>query len=344
MNLFVSLIATGLLIGIALIGAYVPAARGVFGIYIPYIAIGVFIVGMIIRIVKWAKIPVPFRITTTAGQQKSLDFIKPNKLDNPSSGIAVLGRMLLEVLLFRSLFRNTRTNIQGGPKITYAENIWLWLFSLLFHWSFLIIFLRHFRFLTDQVPGFVWLMESLDGFFQIGVPSLYLTNILVLAGLLFLLGRRIFSPRMRYISLASDFFPLLLLILIAVTGITMRYFVKTDLVGIKEIAVGLMNFSPVMPAEGINAWFYVHFFSICVLLIYIPMSKLVHMAGVFFSPTRNMANDNRAKRHVNPWQDDKEMFPTHTHTYAEYEDEFRDLMHGCGLPLDKQPEAKEEKK
>jgi hypothetical protein len=37
------------------------------------------------------------------------------------------------------------------------------------------------------------------------------------------------------------------------------------------------------------------------------------------------------------------MFKVHTHTYEEYEDEFRDLMRGAGLPLDKEVSDKEGK-
>jgi hypothetical protein len=48
------------------------------------------------------------------------------------------------------------------------------------------------------------------------------------------------------------------------------------------------------------------------------------------SPTRNLANNNRAKRHVNPWN-----YEVHTHTYEEYEDEFREVMREAGLPLEK---------
>jgi hypothetical protein len=77
--------------------------------------------------------------------------------------------------------------------------------------------------------------------------------------------------------------------------------------------------------------------------MYFPMSKLMHMGGVFLSPTRNLANNNRMKRHVNPWQKDENMFKVHTHTYEEYEDEFRDLMRGAGLPLDKEVSDKEGK-
>ena len=83
------------------------------------------------------------------------------------------------------------------------------------------------------------------------------------------------------------------------------------------------------PGE-ISVMFYIHLALVCVLLIYFPLSKLMHAGGIFFSPTRNMANNNRMVRHINPWN------PTvKVHTYEEYEDEFREKMRAVGLPLDK---------
>ena len=70
---------------------------------------------------------------------------------------------------------------------------------------------------------------------------------------------------------------------------------------------------------------------VCVLLGYLPFSKLAHMAGVFLSPTRNLANSNRRVRHVNAWD-----YPVKVHSYEEYEDELREKMRGAGLPLEKQ--------
>lgn len=79
-----------------------------FGVIIPYFALFVFLVGFIWRIYGWVKSPVPFRIPTTGGQAKSLEWIKKDELESPSGFLGVVGRMSLEVLFFRSLFRNTK--------------------------------------------------------------------------------------------------------------------------------------------------------------------------------------------------------------------------------------------
>ncbi|MFV9644473.1 MAG: sulfate reduction electron transfer complex DsrMKJOP subunit DsrM [Desulfobacterales bacterium] len=325
-----SLISVIVLILIAYVGVEAAGLQVFFGIIIPYAAVLIFIAGFIYRVMDWASSPVPFRIPTTCGQQKSLPWIKQNKIDNPFTTGGVIIRMALEILFFRSLFRNTRMALNEGPKISYVWEKWLWLAALAFHYSFLTVLIRHLRFFLEPVPVCLQWLEYIDGFFQVGLPGLFMSGAVLLAAVTFLFLRRIYLPQMRYISLAADFFPLFLIISIAVTGILMRYFTKVDVVGIKELAMGLASFHPAIP-EGIGAIFYIHLFLVSILFIYFPFSKLMHMGGVFMSPTRNLPNNTRAKMHINPWN-----YPVKVHTYDEYEDEFREKMKSVGLPLEKE--------
>ncbi|MFH1761714.1 MAG: sulfate reduction electron transfer complex DsrMKJOP subunit DsrM [bacterium] len=322
------------------IGTDILGFKMVFGIIIPYIAFLVFIMGIIWKVLYWARSPVPFRITTTCGQQKSLPWIKANGIDNPFSKTAVAIRMALEILAFRSLFRNTLMSVQEtskGKKIVYKLEVFLWIAALAFHYSFLVVFIRHLRFFMKPVPKLIQFLENIDGFFQIeymagvfavGLPGVLISGIILFAALFFLLGRRILSPLNRYISNAGDYFPLLLIIAIAFTGILMRYFTKVDITGVKELTLGFASFKPVIP-ETVGSIFYIHFFLVCVLFAYIPFSKISHMGGVFLSPARNLTADTRRKRHINPWNPDVK-----THTYKEYEEEFRDKMIGAGIPVE----------
>ena len=300
-----------------------------FGVVVPYAAVAVFVLGFIYRVFQWGKSPVPFCIPTTCGQQKSLPWIKQDKLENPATSMQVVGRMLLEVLFFRSLFRNMKTEMTDG-KVVYGSEKLLWLAGLAFHWSFFFIFVRHYRFFVQEVPSVLKMLEGADSFFQIGAPLFYMTDAVILGAVTFLLFRRVYLPQIRYISLVADFFPLFLILGIAISGILMRYFFKTHVVAVKQLAMGLVSLSPVIP-EGIGSIFYVHFFLICVLLMYFPFSKLMHMGGVFLSPTRNMANDSRMVRYINPWN-----YPVHVHTYEEYENDFREKMKKAGLPVEKE--------
>ncbi|KPK43387.1 MAG: menaquinol oxidoreductase [Nitrospira bacterium SM23_35] len=330
MGLLFSFFAVVALIAVVFIGVSGANLYYLFGVIIPYAAFLTFIVGIVYRVLKWAKIPVPFRIPTTAGQEKSFPWIKANSIDNPSSGFGVIVRMALEVLLFRSLFRNTRLELRDGPKISYASSKWLWLGGLAFHYTFLVILIRHMRLFFEPVPGVIGIVESLDGFFQVGAPVLYITDLIFLGAVTFLFLRRVVIPQIRYISLAADYFPLFLICSIGITGVLMRYFLKTDVVGIKELTMGWVTLNPIVP-QGINIIFYIHLFLVCSLLAYFPMSKLMHMAGVFLSPTRNLANTNRAEMHVNPWN-----YPVKVHTYQEYEDDYREKMKAAGLPVEKE--------
>jgi nitrate reductase gamma subunit len=330
MKAIISFIAVLALAAIAYAGVAMGNMQYLFGVIIPYLAVLVFIAGMIFRVLKWGSSPVPFRIPTTCGQQKSLPWIKHSKLENPSGVLGVMGRMALEVLLFRSLFRNLKTQLGEDKKLSYGEAKWLWAAGLAFHWSFLIILVRHLRFFTDPVPMAVKMAESLDSFLQIGTPLLYITDVVLLAAVLYLFLRRIGIPQLSYISLINDYFPLFLIFGIGLTGVLMRYFTKTDIVSVKMMAMNLVSFHPSIP-QGIGVLFYIHLFLLSTLFAYFPFSKLVHMAGVFLSPTRVLANTSRVKRHINPWN-----YPVHVHTYEEYENDFRAKMKDAGLPVEKE--------
>jgi nitrate reductase gamma subunit len=330
MTALFALLAVAVLLAIVLIGVGVAQAHVLFGVVIPYAAILIFLVGVIYRVYLWAKAPVPFRIPTTAGQHTSLSWIKPQRLEAPATGWQAIGRMVVEVLLFRSLFRNTKAGLNKNKRVYHVSEKFLWAGALLFHYSFLLIFVRHLRFFMEPVPSIIVGLESWDGFFQLAVPTLLISDVLIIAALGFLLLRRLFDGKMRYLSLASDYFALFLLLGVAGTGIYMRYFDRVDLYQVKELSLGLVTFNPsVALTAGLP--FYVHLFFVAVLFAYFPFSKLMHLGGVFLSPTRNMANNNRAKRHVNPWN-----APVEVHTYEEWEDEFRDVLKAADYPLERE--------
>jgi nitrate reductase gamma subunit len=290
---------------------------GLFGAALPYAAAAIFVAGVIAKVVGWARSPVPFAIATTCGQQKSLPWIRQARIENPSTALGVVTRMALEVLCFRSLFRNTRAQLQDG-RLSYASDKWLWAAGLALHYSFLVILLRHLRLFAEPVPRFVLALATVDGFFQIGLPALLATTAVFVGAAGFLFLRRVASPPLRYLSLAGDYFPLLLLLAIGLSGAWLRHVSKVDVPAAKQMVMGLLHLAPRPAPLGVA--FYAHLFFACVLLAYFPFSKLMHMAGVFLSPTRNLRGNTREVRHVNPW----------------YEDEFRERMRDAGLPLEKE--------
>jgi nitrate reductase gamma subunit len=303
--------------------------RWLLGVVIPGAAFVVFVAGFIHRVIRWGRSPVPFRITSVAGQQKSLPWIRHSPLDSPANGREAALRVALDVLLFRSLFRNTRVRRGEGRRPVHHSERLLWIAALAFHWSLLIVLVRHLRFFLDPAPALVAIVEQWDGFFQLTAPALFASDVLLAGALLFLLGRRLLQREMRYLSLAADYFPLFLILGIAASGIYMRYLGKVDLVAVKELALGLATLQPRAP-DGLAPAFLIHLALVSALVAYFPFSKLMHMGGIFLSPTRNLANDNRRRRHVNPWNPEVEV-----HTYQQWEDEFRDKLTAAGFTLEK---------
>jgi len=343
MNLkyIIPLIAVIILFFIAYLGAQFTGLQYLFGVVIPYLALITFVLGFAGRVIGWSRSTVPFSIPTTGGQQKSLPWIKHAQFDSPATQWQVVVRMAFEILTFRSLFRNTRMKLKESGRLSYQLEIFLWVGALAFHYTFLVVLIRHLRFFTEPVPFLVQLVENVDSFFRVeivypafkfGLPDVYISGFVLLAAVSYLFLRRLFIRPVKYISIASDYFPLFLIFGIALSGIFMRYVTKVDVTAVKNLAIGLVTFRPAIP-EGISAVFYVHIFFVSILLAYFPFSKLMHLGGVFLSPTRNMTTDTRARRHINPWN-----YPVPVHTYAEYEDEFREKMVEAGLPVEKMPE------
>ncbi|MCX5992629.1 MAG: sulfate reduction electron transfer complex DsrMKJOP subunit DsrM [Chloroflexi bacterium] len=300
----------------------------IFAVVIPYLALTSFFTGFIYRVVRWAQSPVPFNIPTTCGQEASLDWVKSDKIENPCCNWGTAGRMALEILLFRSLFRNSDMQQVGGQRLVYGGSRWLWLGGLAFHWSLLIILIRHLRFFTEPIfPPSLWI-SAVDGVLQLALPALFITDFIILTAVSYLFVRRLVSSRVSYISLASDYLALFLIMAVVVSGVLMRSVFKVDLVAVKELAISVITFRPAVPA-GIGLPFYIHLLLVCTLIAYFPFSKMMHAAGILLSPTRNLKNDSRRVMRINPWNR-----PVRVHTYAQYEDEFRQPMIKAGIPIE----------
>jgi nitrate reductase gamma subunit len=192
----------------------------------------------------------------------------------PTTRRGVVLRMLLEVTLFRSLFRS---------------NKWIWLFGWLFHVALAAVLARHLRYFTEPVWSWVALVQPF---------GLY-AGFAMLAGLAGLWARRVLVDRVRYISSPSDHLMLALLAAIAASGLAMKYLAHTDIVALKAFFLGLMAFDwQPLPADPA---LLVHLALVAALMIVFPLSKLLHAPGIFFSPSLNQVDDARERRHAEGW-------------------------------------------
>jgi len=160
----------------------------------------------------------------------------------------------------------------------YKANKWTWFFSWLFHLSLFVVVISHLRYLFLPIPAWLELVKLLSNY----------CSITLVIGLSGLLARRIFITRIRYISAPSDFLWLLLLLTISSTGIFMSFFDQSNAVLVHNFIFGMINFN----------WYQLtlkqslisHLAGVIILLALFPFSKLLHIPGLFFSPTINQAD------------------------------------------------------
>ena len=76
----------------------------------------------------------------------------------------------------------------------------------------------------------------------------------------------------------------------------MKFLVQTDIVALKGFFLGLMAFDlQPLPADPI---LLTHLALVAVLMAVFPFSKMLHAPGVFFSPSRNQADNPRERRYA----------------------------------------------
>ena len=168
-----------------------------------YAATAILVVGIAMRVRRYARIPAPLKIPTTPA---------------PTTSGGVVVRMFMEVVFFQSL---------------YKSNKWIWLFGWMMHMSLWLILARHVRYFTLQNW---WWVEAVQ---FLGTYAAF-TFLIGLGGLLF---RRFFVERIRYITSPSDILMLLLLIGIGTSGALMRFVTKTDIIAVKSYILGLLRFN-----------------------------------------------------------------------------------------------------
>ncbi|MBI3149787.1 MAG: respiratory nitrate reductase subunit gamma [Betaproteobacteria bacterium] len=183
----------------------------------------------------------------------------------PRTSAGVAWRLTKEVLVFASLFQS---------------NKWTWFFGWIFHAALALVLLRHLRYFLEPVPTWVlWLQ-----------PWGRYAGFAMVFGLLGLWARRLLVARVRFISTPSDHLMLLLLGLIGFSGLMMSFVIHTDLIALKRFTLGLFTFEwSALPGGPL----LVHLLAVGVLLMIVPVSKLLHVPGVFLSPSRARADTGR---------------------------------------------------
>ena len=209
-----------------------------------WIAAVVAAAGLTWRVLAWLRAPVPLPMPLPPA---------------PATWGGVFVRLLREGFLFETLFRANR---------------WTWLFGWLFHVALLAVLVRHAWLFVDPVPAWVGSLLGAGSWLSAAL----------LASLAGLLARRLFVPRVRYVSVPSDYLMLILILLIAGSGAWLGHVDPGSLGLAREFALGLAGLElrplPLDPA------LLLHLGGAGLLALLLPFSKLLHAPGVFLTPTR----------------------------------------------------------
>lgn len=226
----------------------------------------IFVIGVVLRIYQYSVTPQPIKIMLTPA---------------PLTKSGAFARVLGEVFFFKSLFKSNKAT---------------WVFGYLFHISFFLLifmhFLRHFIY-SNPLP---WWYNI---FVSIGIVC----GIVMVLSLFLLLMRRVVIERVKFISLFQDYLILVLLMLIGLAGLSLNYVLTPSALTVVDNQLdpymnGLLTFQFTnIPS---NPLFLIHYTLVMLLILYIPFSKVMHFVGIFFSPTRNMADNPIEERYYRP--------------------------------------------
>lgn len=148
-------------------------------------------------------------------------------------------------------------------KTLFSSDKSLWVLSWLFHVSLLVILLGHIRMFLGIKVG-----ESFANFLGTSLGAIFFLT------LLFLLVRRV--AKLRVISTAEDYFALILLLSVAVSGMYLRL----NDVSLEGYLLSLISGEKIRVG---SLALVVHAFLAQLLVAYLPFGKLFHSIGVFHS-------------------------------------------------------------
>jgi len=218
-----------------------------------YIAVAVFIGGMIYQITGWFRAPKsPVRL---------------GLFPRPKTKTGRFFKVLKDSFIFPQSY--------SVDKVT-------WIFTIVFHGALLVILLAHFRLVREFTPLVRLLgMEGMNALSSLGGKTL---GIVIIFPVLFYLFRRFITPH-KELSVPEDYFLVIILICIIAFGDHLRFYGEFHVTDYREYVQSLLVFKPYYPEAIANSdskiVLSLHVMFVNILVIYFPFSKLMHIIGTF---------------------------------------------------------------
>lgn len=219
----------------------------------PYIAVIVLVGGVAYQLYRWRqKSPVPAHLSL---------------FPRPESRMGRLGDTLLDMFTMKGLLK---------------VNTLLWAGGFIMHVGLLLLILGHIRVVTDFYFLWDWINWGEEELHTFSAVAGNIAGFLFMIPLFYLLLRR-FGGSVKWLSTPEDYFVLVLLIGIAITGMHMRLVLDVEQHPMRVFMQGLYKFDwqPVPETAGIS--FIWHFALVQLLMIYFPFGKLLHTIGSVFN-------------------------------------------------------------
>ena len=195
---------------------------------LPYFAFATFLIGTTVRVAGWLRSPVPFHLT-----------LFPVRKNRTGRAVSVA----TEFLLCRSLFREDKL-------------LWLWVW--LFHVTLVMVAAGHVLGITFLRDQFTLVGVNASASKELSLILGGATGSIITVSLCALLCRRIVNANVRRLSEPDNFFELLLLLAVALTGILMYVpGFHADLPAVKAFMAGIISLQPIPIPH--NTPFVIHF-------------------------------------------------------------------------------------
>lgn len=245
-----------------------------------YLALGFYVIFVAFKMIRIARMPIHLRwdlypIPHERGKAYGGSYFeevdwwtKPRQ----ASLFSELRVVVAEILFIQSLFRHNRR---------------LWIFSFPFHLGLYCLVVLALLLIFGRITETARMEIAAGSAGTFGAGVYYLTIalgsagwILASLGTIGLLLSRIFRVELRKASLRSDYFNLIFLLAVSVTGFFSWVTVDQDYAHLSGFVQSLVSFqpSPAMPSiVAVQLWITV------ALLFYFPFTHMTHMFGKYFT-------------------------------------------------------------
>ena len=219
----------------------------------PYIAVIALLGGVAYQAYRW--------------RQKSPVAAHLSLYPRPESRLGRVGDALVDMFTMKGLF---------------TVNKLLWVGGFIMHLGLLLLILGHIRVVTDFYFLWDWLNWGEAETHTFSAAAGTGAGLLFMIPLFYLFFRR-FGGKIKILSTPEDYFVLVMLVGIAITGMHMRLVSEVEQHPMRVFMQGLYKFDwqPLPESAGLS--FIWHFALVQLLMIYFPFGKLTHTIGSVFN-------------------------------------------------------------